>query len=82
LSTGSIDSLTWLGTNLNAMTSATTASGNDSKKTEPQVERSSSSPDSNGPSEAIAPPRPDHSAIDLVRPGPDHSAVIRASVVG
>jgi hypothetical protein len=25
---------------------------------------------------------PDHSAIDLVRPGPDHSAVIRARVVG
>jgi hypothetical protein len=30
----------------------------------------------------MAPPRADHSAIDLVRPGPDHSAVISASVVG
>ena len=30
----------------------------------------------------MAPPMPDHSAIDFVRPGPDQSAVISASVVG
>ena len=35
-----------------------------------------------GPSDAIAPPSADHSAIAFVRPGPDHSAVISASVVG
>ena len=30
----------------------------------------------------MAPPMPDQSAIDLVRPGPAHNAVMRASVVG
>ena len=30
----------------------------------------------------MAPPSPDHNAIDFVRPGPDHSAVMSASVVG
>jgi hypothetical protein len=30
----------------------------------------------------MAPPVPDHNAIDRVRPGPDHNAVISASVVG
>src|SRR5208337_224130 len=35
-----------------------------------------------GPSRAVAPPMPDHSAIALVRAGPDQSAVISSSVVG
>ena len=52
------------------------------RNTEPHQNSSSSAPESSGPSEEIAPPMPDHSAIDLVRPGPDQSAVIRASVVG
>ena len=30
----------------------------------------------------MAPPRPDHNAIDFVRPGPDQSAVMSANVVG
>ena len=52
------------------------------KKTEPQWNCRSSAPESSGPSEEIAPPMPDHSAIERVRAGPDHSAVISASVVG
>ena len=82
LSTGSEVSFTWLGTSSIASTSATTASGSVSRKTEPHAWCSSSAPDSSGPSAEIAPPRPDHSAIERVRAGPDHSAVINASVVG
>ena len=52
------------------------------RKTEPHQNSSSSAPEITGPREEIAPPIPDHSAIDFVRPGPDQSAVIRASVVG
>ena len=52
------------------------------RKTDPQSNCSSSAPETNGPSEAIAPPSADHSAIDFVRPGPDHNAAISASVVG
>ena len=77
-----MDSLTCAGTNIQAITSATTASGSVIRKTEPHQKCSSSQPATSGPSEAIAPPRADHSAIDLVRPGPDHRAVISASVVG
>ncbi len=82
LSTGSVVSLTWLGTKRKASTSATAASGNVIRKTDPHQKCSKSRPESSGPSEEIAPPSPDQSAIDVVRPGPDHSAVIRASVVG
>ena len=64
------------------MKRATTASGSVSRKTEPHAKCLSRAPESSGPSEEIAPPMPDHSAIDFVRPGPDHSAVISASVVG
>ena len=39
-------------------------------------------PAASGPSAAMAPPTPDHSAMHLVRGGPSHSAVISASVVG
>ena len=35
LSTGSVDSLTWAGTNIQAITSATTARGSVTRKTEP-----------------------------------------------
>ena len=52
------------------------------RKTDPQSKLSSSAPATSGPSDAIAPPSADHSAIDFVRPGPDHSAAISASVVG
>ena len=52
------------------------------RKTEPQSKCSSRAPESSGPSEAIAPPIADQSAIELVRSSPDHSAVISASVVG
>ena len=82
LSTGSVPSLTWAGTSLNASSSATTARGSVIRKTEPHQKCSSRSPDSSGPSEAMAAPMPDHRAIERVRPGPDQSAVIRASVVG
>ena len=65
------------------MYSATTASGSVMRNTELQSKPVSSAPASSGPSAAIAPPRPDHSAIERVRPGPGtHSAVISASVVG
>ncbi len=82
LSTGSVASFTWAGTSRAARNSATTASGNVSRKTEPHQKCSSSKPESSGPSAEIAPPIPDHSAIDFVRGGPDHSAVMSASVVG
>ena len=82
LSTGSVVSLTWAGTSLAAIGNATTTSGSVIRKTEPHSKCSSSAPATSGPSEAIAPPSADHSAIDFVRPGPDHSAVISASVVG
>ncbi len=82
LSTGSVPSLMWLGIRRTASTSATTASGSVSRKTEPHEWCSSSAPDSTGPRAEMAPPMPDHSAIERVRPGPDQSAVISASVVG
>src|SRR3954447_26622180 len=81
LSTGSVASLTWLGTNRTASTSATTTSGSVTKKPAPHQYLESRNPATRGPSAEIAPPIPDHSAIDLVRPGPDHNAVINASVV-
>ena len=64
------------------MTSATTASGRVIRKTDPHSNSSSIAPATSGPSDAMAPPRADHSAIDFVRPGPDQSAAISASVVG
>ena len=70
LSTGSVVSLTWAGTNRQAMNSATTASGSVTRKTEPHAKRSSRKPATSGPSAAIAPPSADHSAIERVRPGP------------
>src|SRR5215218_3511880 len=82
LSTGSVVSLTWLGTTLAAIGKATATSGSVIRKTDPHENCSSSAPATSGPSEAIAPPSADHSAIDFVRPGPDHSAAISASVVG
>ena len=83
LSTGSVPSFTCAGTRNQAIRIATTASGSVSRKTEPQQKCSSRSPDSIGPSAAIAPPMPDHSAIDFVRLAPGaQSAVINASVVG
>ena len=82
LSTGSVVSFTWAGTRRSAKTSATTASGSVSRKTEPHQKCSSNRPESRGPSAEIAPPSADQSAIDLVRPGPDQSAVINARVVG
>ena len=82
LSTEFVVSLTWLGTRRSAITRATTASGKVARKTEPHEKYCNRKPAINEPNEAMAPPRPDHSAIDLVRPGPDQSAVISASVVG
>jgi hypothetical protein len=82
LSTGSVVSLTWAGTKRHAMNSATNARGSVTKKTDPHANWVSSAPASSGPSEEIAPPMPDHSAIERVRAGPDHSAVISARVVG
>jgi hypothetical protein len=82
LSTGSVVSLTWLGTMKYAIRTATTASGNVTRKTEPHQKLSRSAPATSGPSDAMPPPIADQSAIALVRPGPDHSAAISASVVG
>jgi hypothetical protein len=70
LSTGLVVSLTWLGTSMSANTRATTASGKVARKTEPHEKSSNRKPAINGPNEAMAPPRP------------DQSAVISASVVG
>ncbi len=64
------------------MIRATMASGSVTRKTEPHANWPSSQPDTRGPSDAIAPPSADQSAIDRVRAGPDQSAVIRARVVG
>ena len=64
------------------MTSATTASGIVTRKTEPQSKCSSSAPDDERPErgDRAAERRPER---DRLRPaGPDHSAVISASVVG
>ena len=52
------------------------------RNTDPHQKYCRRTPESSGPRAAIAPPIPDQSAIDLVRPGPDQSAVINASVVG
>ena len=52
------------------------------RNTEPQAKVSSRVPAISEPSADIAPPMPDHSAMECVRFGPDHSAVISASVVG
>src|SRR5215211_2205688 len=82
LSTGSVVSLTWAGTNFAAITRATTASGSVIRKTDPHQKYCRKKPAITGPNAAIAPPVPDHSAIDFVRPGPDQSAVIKARVVG
>src|SRR4051812_9547468 len=82
LSTLSVSSLTWAGTNRIAKTSATAVSGNVTKNTDPHQNFSSSAPAISGPRLAMAPPKADHRAIDFVRDCPDHSAVIRASVVG
>ena len=61
---------------------AITASGNVIRKTDPHQKCSRHRPARNGPSDAMAAPSPDQSAIDRVRPRPDHNAVINASVVG
>ena len=81
-STGSVPSPTWLGSRRNARTRATRASGTVTRKGEPHQNLSRNSPDTSGPSAAIAPPRADQRAMDRVRFWPDHSAVMRASVVG
>src|SRR6266508_2132081 len=81
-STGSLVSLTWLGTKATAIRKATTTSGKVIRKTDPHQKCSRSQPATSGPREEIAPPMADQSAIDLVRAGPDHSAAIRAKVVG
>jgi hypothetical protein len=82
LSTGSVASLTWAGTNFAAIGRATATRGSVMTNTDPHENCSSSAPATRGPSEAIAPPSADQSAIDFVRAAPDHSAVISASVVG
>ncbi len=82
LSTGSVVSFTWLGTNHTAIASAITASGIVTRKTDPQSKCSSRIPLTSGPSAAKPPPIADQSAIDFVRARPDHSAVMSASVVG
>ena len=82
LSTRSVVSCTWLGTSLSASTRATNASGRVSRNTEPHQKWPSNQPALIGPSAEIAPPIPDHSAIDFVRGGPDQRAVMSARVVG
>ena len=64
------------------MTSATTASGRVTRNTDPHQKCSSRNPETSGPSDEIAPPMADHSAIVRVRAGPLHSAAMRARVVG
>ena len=64
------------------MKTATAASGNVMRKTEPHQKLRRSAPATSGPSDAIAPPLPDQTAIDLVRAGPDQSAVIERESCG
>src|SRR5271169_6136971 len=82
LSTGSVVSFTWLGTKASTIARATAARGNVIRKTEPHQKCNKSQPEISGPSEEMAPPMPDHNAIDFVRAGPDQSAVMNARVVG
>ena len=66
-----------------ASTSATAASGNVIRKTDPHQKCSSSQARrTRGRARKSHRRAPTESAIDFVRPGPDQSAVIRASVVG
>ncbi len=82
LSTGSVASLTWLGTKYTAIPSAMIASGMVTRKTDPQSKYSRRIPLTSGPSAAKPPPMADHRAIDLVRLRPDQRAAISAKVVG
>src|SRR5271166_3173519 len=82
LSTGSVVSLTWLGTKASTIARATAARGNVIRKTEPHQQCCRSQPEISGPNEHMAPPMPDHRAMDFVRVGPDHNAVMNARVVG
>ena len=82
LSTESVVSFTWAGTSRHAMKKATAANGSVTTKTDPHANCSRSRPAINGPSEAIAPPVADQSAMECVRAGPDQRAAIIASVVG
>ena len=75
-------SFTCAGTKRIAITSAISASGRVITKTEPQSNSVSSAPAASGPSDEIAAPSADQSAIEWVRAGPDQSAVINARVVG
>src|SRR6187455_2300263 len=65
LSTGSLASFTWAGTNNHAIKKAAIASGRVTRKTEPHQKCSSKAPEINGPSAEIPPPIADHKAIDL-----------------
>ena len=51
---------------MTARTRATAARGSVIRKTDPHHQRSRKTPESSGPSEAIAPPVPDHKAIAFV----------------
>src|SRR5215469_10640228 len=82
LSTGAVDSLTWAGTYKMTMTRAIAANGTVNTKTEPHQKYSSKTPETSGPSAAMALPTPDHRAMARVRAGPAHNAVTRARVVG
>ena len=82
LSTGSVVSLTWPGTNAQASSSAISANGSVTTKTEPHQKVSSRAPAARMPSAEDAPPIADHKAMARVRPFPAHSAVINARVVG
>src|SRR5262249_25417331 len=82
LSTGSLVSLTWLGTSTTAIRRASTASGRVTRNTDPHQYFSSRPPATRGPSADSPPPIADHKAIAFVRAGPAHSAVMSASVVG
>ena len=82
LSTGSVVSLTWAGTNgtRHHERHHGERQGDQEDRAPPEVLQQE--PASSGPSDEIAPPSADHKAIVLVRAGPDHRAVINASVVG
>ncbi len=73
LSTGSVASFTWLGTNFRAMTSATTASGSVTRNTEPHQKYSRSAPAISGPRAEMPPPIADQSRDRLGPrlPGPE-----------
>ena len=81
LSTGSVVSLTWLGTKRSGQKRDDRERERDQEHRAPAEVLEQRAREQRAERGDCA-SEPDQSAIDFVRAGPDHSAVIRASVVG